>query len=849
MLEGRTVSWVFRRHWMNHLCGVLCPGASPKPTDTNRVFYTTDPSFCATMTDSRSEALQALSREFCTCGVCGETSRDPRSLPCFHSFCSGCLNTHIAQEVNTTGQNYFPCPDCARTTSVLRHDVSNESNSEAADDSGADDVIKDYASMFKQDTFICKLTEVIEAFKEGKSCDICHRREITQPADNWCMDCSDAVCENCTKVHLCGRTTADHVIISLTELRRLNPENVLKRGSAHNCPQHSQEVVSFYCLDCRLPVCVQCFSISHRKCENCLPLPEAMKSREEEVAEVMVKIRGFGSDVTANGGEEQYESGADVLEDSVKKAEETIRSLAEEMRQRIERSEEELLERLHSVSLQLQDKVGDFRNTPGSRSDDLKTLSAAGDRMEALLKYGSDVEVLDVFHVIKDAVSRLEGTSTSASSSSTNLTDDEVRLKVNFDPDESARQFCRTFEKLGEIRVEDCNTDDGLSAWGVAVTARDDIIVVDCRSKRVQKFSNTGDLLDHIQISEEPRDVGSCGDSSDEVAITILKKQIFLVTVGGVKTMGLKRKIQTPKQYDGISSSPQGEQFLVSCLEENCVDVISFQGEVIKTFAADRTVMPPIFDNPRYVVCTKDGNYVISDVTKSVVTCLRKDGSVVFSYSPTGSHEIKKAQGVCCDRLGNLFVADYANCRVHLITSDGTFQRLVLGRESGVRRPVALAMSHKNKLVLVQSDGMVKIFSYDSMKVKLKVPCWCPRCLSSSESHDSSADGLSDGRGGGGGGRGGVKAGSSQSQGQGVESPGGRRERGVSVNSVGGSVGSVGSDDVYHNNNNNNNNNYNNNSNNSDYRRYGNGSRSGSESFGASSPSSPTSPLARRSQY
>lgn len=44
----------------------------------------------------------------------------------------------------------------------------------------------------------------------------------------------------------------------------------------------------------------------------------------------------------------------------------------------------------------------------------------------------------------------------------------------------------------------------------------------------------------------------------------------------------------------------------------------------------------------------------------------------------------------------------------------------MLGRESGLRRPVALAMTQSNKMVIIQSDGVVKIFSYESAEVSPK---------------------------------------------------------------------------------------------------------------------------------
>ena len=50
---------------------------------------------------------------------------------------------------------------------------------------------------------------------------------------------------------------------------------------------------------------------------------------------------------------------------------------------------------------------------------------SAGERLAALLKYGSDVEVLQVYHVIRDGVNKLEGGS-STGSNSNNASDDDV---------------------------------------------------------------------------------------------------------------------------------------------------------------------------------------------------------------------------------------------------------------------------------------------------------------------------------------------------------------------------------------------------------------------------------------
>ncbi|CAG5117557.1 unnamed protein product, partial [Candidula unifasciata] len=92
---------------------------------------------------------------------------------------------------------------------------------------------------------------------EEKKCDICLGADMQFLASDWCMECYEALCEKCTKVHLCGKITRDHVIVAMSEIRQMSLEQLMRRNSSPKCSQHVEEVVKLYCLDCGLPVCVQ----------------------------------------------------------------------------------------------------------------------------------------------------------------------------------------------------------------------------------------------------------------------------------------------------------------------------------------------------------------------------------------------------------------------------------------------------------------------------------------------------------------------------------------------------------------------------------------------------------------
>ncbi|XP_041373688.1 uncharacterized protein LOC121386751 [Gigantopelta aegis] len=51
-----------------------------------------------------------------SCSLCLEVFTDPRGLPCGHTYCLKCLQTHI--NVNTFNDNSFLCPNCRRETKI-----------------------------------------------------------------------------------------------------------------------------------------------------------------------------------------------------------------------------------------------------------------------------------------------------------------------------------------------------------------------------------------------------------------------------------------------------------------------------------------------------------------------------------------------------------------------------------------------------------------------------------------------------------------------------------------------------------------------------------------------------------
>lgn len=613
------------------------------------------------------------SEDFSVCCLCQETYKNPKLLRCLHSVCSVCLGEHIEKKIGQTGARKFPCPSC---------------DAEIALPAGA--APGNFVDFFPDDKFMMKLVELKTAIRDDKICDICVRQNDSVPATNWCMDCSDALCDSCLKVHLHVKVTSSHAVVSLEEMKQLPLEVLMKKKNKVPCDRHG-EYITLFCVDCKDPLCVQCMAVSHRRCENVITVADAMNGRSD-VDDVLLKLQSMQGSLDVMEGLGTCEK---TLEETIHTARHEIQYLSKTFCDKIREQEEKMLEQLDKTAAEAKQLLQE-KTEP--RMLQLKTIKSAGQRMKTLMKYGSDVEILVGYNQVKTELDGYDDIE--------NFSPDKIQIKVEFMPDEETLHFMDDFKSLGEVRV-DTGADEGMSSWGVACTSKEDIIVTDCKNKRIQKFNKLGELVDHIQLDDEPRDITTCGPS-DDVAIPLIGRLIMFIATR--KSLSLIRKTKTERQYDGISYSERESCLVVSCIRAKTVDLIQLNGDVLRSFQSDEKG-GYLFEEPRYLAASADGNIVVSDIGLNAVLCLGKDGHPLFRYTVT-EKELKHPQGVCVDRIGNVFLADNANDRIQLLTSNGSFQRYVLIKDSGLERPCAIVVSQTNKLVIVQNDGMVKVYSY-----------------------------------------------------------------------------------------------------------------------------------------
>ena len=174
------------------------------------------------------------------CPLCSETLKDPKTLPCLHSFCLLCLN-NLARIERGRHQDEISCPICQ--TSVLIPEENTFSN---------------FPTSFHLDRFK-KILIVSNGNQMAITCQSCNEGKT---AISYCFVCEDYLCSKCDKAHRRLRTTRDHRSILL---QNGLIEDILHRPVTCAQEYHEDEGLCYYCQQCNECICHICCDESHRQ--------------------------------------------------------------------------------------------------------------------------------------------------------------------------------------------------------------------------------------------------------------------------------------------------------------------------------------------------------------------------------------------------------------------------------------------------------------------------------------------------------------------------------------------------------------------------------------------------------
>lgn len=190
------------------------------------------------------------------CPICTEEFRNPKFLPCLHTFCETCLQRHIESTVKTNDRTNpsIICPVCRMLAPVPADSATP---------------IDKWATTIPFNHLIFSMMAKMKSNekKERDNCDPCRRIGDNSVATNWCQECNELLCRACLKnFHNRLKNSDLHPVLDISEAKIL-PQSVASNVE-EPCTEHKGKYYEVYCLDHSQMCCVLCLAINHRECRN-----------------------------------------------------------------------------------------------------------------------------------------------------------------------------------------------------------------------------------------------------------------------------------------------------------------------------------------------------------------------------------------------------------------------------------------------------------------------------------------------------------------------------------------------------------------------------------------------------
>lgn len=213
------------------------------------------------------------------CSVCLDDFKDPKVLPCCHTFCKHCLeklskgeSSSCIKKPGATSQissEQASANSQCDTTLLQTHLESSEEvvtltcpqcrAQHKLTEGGVDCLLTDYA--IEDELSQVKTSYQGENVKSSMSCGLC---ESTDPVVSFCNNCSFPLCEFCHKAHQRLKQYNGHTVKSVDEIdSKLISRTVVERTSHLVCSKHPTQVLQIFCSSCDELVCCECVIEGH----------------------------------------------------------------------------------------------------------------------------------------------------------------------------------------------------------------------------------------------------------------------------------------------------------------------------------------------------------------------------------------------------------------------------------------------------------------------------------------------------------------------------------------------------------------------------------------------------------
>ncbi|XP_071136056.1 E3 ubiquitin-protein ligase TRIM45-like [Mytilus edulis] len=598
----------------------------------------------ATSADAKEESIKEDFADLLTCTICLETFKQPKYLPCLHTFCETCINTYIVSTLKEEKPEGFKCPVCRRL-------VCRGNSAEKPDT---------WARNLPGNHFVNSMIDRRAMQKAEKLCDACSNDNVSQKAISWCTVCDEAYCGPCEVSHKRFRITRNHNLVAITDINaEINAQSIFAYVA---CDEHPDKLIEIYCKDHSQPCCTVCATVHHRKCEHVVTIDKAVAGVKEstKAKELMKKLQETVETleaviITSKQNTTNFEGEIDVVLVEIGHIREKLNKKLDELEKRIR---EEVISTRKNNVLRLNEESAELSSLKS-------TFNQWKNVFEACLSQGSEIQCLIKMEEISSKLPQFEH---DLSKSIQGIKDIHIKFEAADVISDTAcfgrLQFNDQRPSPPGLKLIDFHTGKIKVLFTIAIKGNyisgiffnDDIIIAYYDNKRIVYHDNTGKQTNAFGILNNPTDITKVNDQT--VAVSSDAQKIFIINV---KPFNLVKTLDISVPVWGLSLV---EDEYITANNNTIYWLNAETGAKIKEL--------PTSTDTRFVTCYKKNEYIYENNSNSV----KREAAVGKSFQYNHSSLINSYNQEI-DEDGNIYVVGYGSNNIHQLTPTGQLIRII----------------------------------------------------------------------------------------------------------------------------------------------------------------------------
>ena len=622
-----------------------------------------------------------------SCPVCYQLFKNPKYLPCHHSYCEQCLEKMQVQ-------SKIICPECRKEAIVPPGGVKNLDNN--------------FFINRLVDEFILK--RKVEGEEEVK-CDEC---EGEDPVVAFCPDCTMFLCHVCNECHKRSIKSRSHGIVPLTELRANKDVTIQPKPKVLVCSEHEYEL-KHYCESCDELVCLYCTVKDHNG-HNHDTVKKMVDKHRQELKKITAPV-------------EEMIKGLSDTHDKNEKMRKKIRQQGDEVNKKIDQHYDGVIQKLMEQKEQLKQQVHDTVSLKVKAvTTQLEEVEYAQAEVLSIKELNDAVEKSsdqEVLSVKKQVIDRMQQITTKFK-------------KINLPPvQQVTMEFVptkETFPQFGWLRSVDphnCEVVD-IPKYSIKAKKIEFTIITklnngdDCSRGGSQVSVQLGGVSDTTQMQVRDNNDGSYMASFvpqqfGEVKLSVfvngeqIKGSPYSVMVRDYTSVNKPSKIVN---NDGNMGKPWGIAFgkngmwAVADYSNHCVYIFDNDNQLVRKFGSHGSDNGQ-FKSPEGVAFDNDNHLYVADCGNHKIQKFTIGSEYLLQFGSKGSRngKLNHPNGLTLHD-GKVYISDHENKRISVFQTDGIFLHTIGSGQLG--SPNDVTVNGNNQLLVVDyDDHCIHTFTLD----------------------------------------------------------------------------------------------------------------------------------------